>query len=125
MSEFALPYLPRFLTTSGLWTQHGFVGNSRVVCSYGLMMKATSREQNGQSKGDIHSTTISGWGLGCTLGNVDINWLTNLRLCRCDGFAFFGGGGGGGSLAAILRLRLRGGSTSFGAEVKGVPEEEV
>ena len=82
-------------------------------------MKATSREQNGQSKGDIHSTTISGWGLGCTLGNVDINWLTNLRLCCCNGFAFFGGGGGGGSLAAILRLRLRGGLSSFGGGGEG------
>ena len=73
-------------------------------------MKATLQEQKGQSKGDIHSTTISGfgWDLGWILGNVDMNWLTNLRLCRCDSLAFLGGGGGGGSLAAILRLRLRG-----------------
>ena len=76
-------------------------------------MKATSWEQNGQLSGDIHSTTISGWGLGCSLGNVAINRLTNLKLWRCDGFAFFGARGGGGSLAAILRLLLRGGLTSL------------
>ena len=82
-------------------------------------MKATSWEQNGQLSGDIHSTTISGWGSGCGLGKVAMNRLTNLKLWRCDGFAFFGAGGGGGSLAAILRLLLRGGLTSLAGGGEG------
>ena len=52
--------LPKFLVTSGLWAQHGFTGNSTVVCSNGSQMNVTVRvaeyEQKGQSTGLIHST---------------------------------------------------------------------
>ena len=83
------------------------------------MMKATSWEQNGQLSGDTHSTIISGWGSGCGLGKSAMNLLTNLKLWRSAGFAFFGAGGGGGSLAAILGLLLRGGLTSLIGGVVG------
>ena len=85
-------------------------------------MKATSWEQNGQLSGDPHSTIISGRGSGsgCGTGKVAMNLLTNLKLWRCDGFAFFGAGGGGGSLAAILGLLLRGGLTSLMGGGEGV-----
>ena len=88
-------------------------------------MKATSWEQNGQLSGDIHSTTISGWGSGCGAGKLNMNLLTNLKLWRCDGFAFFGARGGGGSLAAILGFLLRGGLTSLTGGGEGGTGGEV
>ena len=121
MWEAGCPILCKFRITSGLWAQQGRVGNSKVIQWYGSMMKATSWEQNGQLRGDTHSTVISGWGSGsgCGLGKSAKNLLTNLKLWRCDGFAFFGAGGGGGSLAAILGLLLRGGLTSLIGGVVG------
>ena len=68
-------------------------------------------EHEEQSTGAIHSTKMQvGFGrdFGWTLGNVDMNLVTNLRACRSEALAFFGGGGSGSVVTGELHRGLGG-----------------